>query len=108
MTLRNYKAPSITLEGAIGIKLMKNIDNKFDNIKDIKCAPCDNAIAIAAAQKVCIISDKLATNKTCHILHESVVMGSIDLGKYLKSVQRICTEKPAKDAIQSLFNNIDK
>ncbi len=84
---------------------MKNIDNKIKSIiSDIHCTPCDNAIIINAAYNICKISDKLSTNKTCNQLHEATILESMPLNKYLLLVQRVCTEKQSKDAIQSLIN----
>ena len=81
--------------------------NKNDRIKklaSLDCSPCDNGIIINTAKQVCIISDKRATNKTCHDLYDAVVLGSIDTPKYLNAIKQICMEKQSKDTITSLLD----
>lgn len=73
-----------------------------------ECDPCEDGIIINTAKKVCIMSNKVSTNKTCHNLYDSVVLGSMSTEKYLKSIKGICTEKQAKDALASLIDMLNK
>lgn len=83
---------------------MENSNKIKSVINSVQCNPCANAIIINTANSICKLSDKLATNNTCNKLHEAAIFESIPIDKYLLSIQRICSEKQSKDAIQSLLS----